>query len=227
MGKISTYLTIEKYDKDGGLLLRKKQLSRSWTKHFFDLFYILLGYNTNTLAGISDIFAAAHTLSDVVNVALCNLSVGAVPGGVTNYVRGSRSSSPVTNFGSTVRYNYGGEYYGIVVGSNNAAVTPTDNALGTKIAHGNGAGQLEHGGSEIGPAVAAAPNATMYLRRYFTNDSGGNVTVEECGLYSPAYTVDANYEYAYIYCICHDVTGAVVVADTEILVVTYTVGITV
>jgi len=54
--------------------------------------------------------------------------------------------------------------------------------------------------------------------------AGGSISVVESGIYSPAYSTA---DIAYIFCICHDVFGAVTVNNGQILSVVYTVSITV
>jgi hypothetical protein len=119
-----------------------------------------------------------------------------------------------------------GQDVGIVVGSDNTAAAPNDDALGTQISHGVAAGELQYGGMEVLVPTFANPNGEMIIRRFFTNDSGGGVTIEESGIYAlGAAGIGAT---TWAFCIARDVVApAVVVADTEILVVTYTVQITV
>jgi hypothetical protein len=222
MGKILTILKIEKQNCDGVTIYKHETPSRSWLLHFMDLWYQMLGYGVNTLPAIKDISGTNRVLP-ANSEGWLNLSVGSPPGGIM-VMNGYRVGG---SFVGQLPMNtlITGEYLGIVVGSGNTVVTPLDNSLVTKINHGAGAGLLEYGGCEVLAPVAADPNATMLIRRYFTNHSGGNITIEEAGIYSQGSTSTTN---AYTYCICRDVVSpAVVVADTEILRVTYTVQITV
>jgi hypothetical protein len=218
---MKTYLTLRKRNKNGLIIFEKTQPSRSWTLHFFHLWYILLGFNSNTLAAINDINGAPKAL-DTADSGLANLSVRSNPGG--------QLSPELKTFADTANPNFTrspylrGEDFGIVIGTDNTAAAPDDDALGVQIAHGEAATQMLYGGTEIFEPVFANPNGTMVLRRYFTNESGGGITVEECGIYAPAYISLATGS---SFCICRDVTGGVAVADTEILEVTYTVQITV
>jgi hypothetical protein len=219
MGKILTTVGFERHSKDGELLEYREQPSRSWLKHFFDLWYILAGYNSNTLAGILDISATARTL-DKKAWGVQNLAVASPAGNsLHNLAEGGNGSAVFP----TVKWL--GKDYGIIVGTNNTAVTPTDNTLVARVNNGHAAGELEYGGTEVVLPTFVDPNGAMVIRRYCTNNSGGNITIQECGIYSPGWISNT---VVYMFCICRDVVGpAVVVADTEILVVTYTMQITV
>ncbi len=217
---MKTYLTIKKR-KNNRIIFEKTQLSQSWTLHFFHLWYILLGFNSNTLAAINDIDAVARNLGIETDGAP-NLYLGGGSGGVLQ--PSPYEMAGVVNPSMNRTPFFDGEIVGIVIGTDNTAAAPDDDALGTRIVHGDGAGEMWYGGTEVHPPVFVNPNGTMIIRRYFTNDSGGDITVEECGIYSPGLQSSHTH---YIYCIARDVTGGIVVADTEILEVTYTVQITV
>lgn len=72
---------------------------------------------------------------------------------------------------------------GIVVGSGNTAPVPADYKLGTQIATGSGAGQLNYQNQVglAGPTIVGQ-TTSFILQRLFTNNSGGNVNVNEIGL---------------------------------------------
>lgn len=229
MGKIITRLDLYRLDKDFQLLEKRSMQSRSWLQHFFDLWYILCGFDSNTLANVADIDGNLRTLSDNGGVAqTCNLLMASQAGGCGSFFPAPSAGAGFVTWpdaGSTRYILYTGDHWGIVVGSGNTPVTPQDNALETKIAHGIGAGQLQYAGTEILAPTFADPDGEMILRRYFTNASGGNVTIEEVGMYSPGFFESDN---SYLFGICRDVVApAVVIADTELLVATYTIQITV
>jgi len=72
--------------------------------------------------------------------------------------------------------------YGILLGTDNTAVTLSDYVLGTKIAHGVAATQLSYGAHSNNFAQPDGSNVDLVLIRLFTNSSGGDITVEEMGL---------------------------------------------
>jgi hypothetical protein len=226
MSGIVNILELKRLNPSGHLVEKRVQPMRSWTRHFFDLWYELLAFNVNTLAAITAIDAAAYNLENPGGGPLCNLRIASPPGGAKMLVVGENESYPIY----AGDYQFAGDLVGIQAGTSNAAVTPTQNALGTRIAHGTGAGLFEYGGTEVLKPTFADPNGSMIIRRYFTNHSGGAITVEEVGIYAVGFNVKAGFNQrstARIFCIARDVTGGVAVADTEILMVTYTVGITV
>jgi len=109
--------------------------------------------------------------------------------------------------------------YGIVVGSSNAAEANTDYKLGTQISDGTAAGELDYGAHVWTDAQVVGANVDLQIQRTFINNSGGNVTVEECGIYAES----SNY----YFCIIRDVTGTVTIADNQTLTVDYTIRTTV
>ncbi|MBA7589973.1 hypothetical protein ES708_32072 [subsurface metagenome] len=120
-----------------------------------------------------------------------------------------------------------GQYIGIQVGTGITAVTPTDTALATRIAHGRSAGQLEYGGCELFGIAFSDPNGEFTIRRYFTNASGGSITVNEVGIYSVGCSKKSS-GYSWAFLIARDVVSpGVAVLDGEILRVTYVPQITV
>lgn len=110
--------------------------------------------------------------------------------------------------------------YGIVVGSDNTAESNTQYVLGTQIADGTGAGQLDYGAHVWIDAQVVGANVDLQIQRTFINNSGGGVTVEECGIYVKSYNV-------YFFMIIRDVTGTVTVNDGQTLTVDYTLRTTV
>jgi len=77
---------------------------------------------------------------------------------------------------------------GIVVGTGTNAVAMTDYALQTLIAHGNGANQLSYGAMTFDPtSTTSGSDRYFQIYRTFTNNSGGNITITEVGLYAVMY----------------------------------------
>ena len=99
---------------------------------------------------------------------------------------------------------------------------------------GSAAAELEYGGCDIFGLTIADPDGEFSIRRLFTNNSGEAITVKESGIHAAVtkYVGGGDHPYfqgqAYAICVARDVLGApVVVADTEVLQVTYTPQITV
>jgi hypothetical protein len=103
---------------------------------------------------------------------------------------------------------------GIVVGSGTGAESNTDNKLGTRITNGVGAGNLVFGGQEISSVLKVSGNYDLHLTRRFANNSGGNVTVNEIGIYCERGTWE--------FCLARDkLPSGDVIGDTEGYVVEY------
>lgn len=111
--------------------------------------------------------------------------------------------------------------YGPVIGSGTNAVTVDDYCLQTKIAKGTGSGQMVHGVTEVPVFTVSASEVLMLFCRPFTNSSGGDVVVNETGLY-------VKYEGAvYYYLLARDVLGSgVTVNDGKIFTLKYKINIT-
>ncbi|MBA7645512.1 hypothetical protein ES703_53270 [subsurface metagenome] len=89
-----------------------------------------------------------------------------------------------------------------------------------------GSAPLEYGGCELIGLTFSDPNGEFTIRRYFTNHSGGSITVNEVGMHSVA--TDYGYKWAWAFLIAHDIVSpGVAVADTELLRATYVPQITV
>ena len=201
-------LLLQRLDKDFKLLEEIRQPSRSFVKAFIGILAVL---HANVAAYVTDIVGAAASVNALANGSNYHLVMAALPGEGGFALGGA----PATN--------NNGELWGIQVGSNNTAATANDIAMNTRIVHGSAG--LYYGGSEVEVPVVAAPNVTMLLRRYFTNKSGGDITVRETGIYSPCLVGGVGN--LSLFCICRDGGLAVVVHDTELLRVQYTIQTTV
>jgi hypothetical protein len=218
---MKTYLTLESFG-EGKLLEKRTQQSRSWLKHFWDLFYGPIG--NLSLNSVPDINGANRTL-DYSAVAL-NLAVNA-PGGNMGFFTNREY------YGSGAWIGFGGlgvndgSNGGIVLGTDSTPVTPIQNALVAKVPHGEAAGNLLYAGMEIYGLAIANPNGEFKLRRFFSNVSGGDITIQEVGIYSYGSQGYSGYE-VYTYCIARDVVSpGVLISNGQLLAVTYTVQIAV
>lgn len=105
--------------------------------------------------------------------------------------------------------------YGILVGTGTGAESISDTALGTQVAHGTSAGNLQYGAMTFGAPSTTATTTTFRFTRVFTNGSGGTVTVQEIGLVSRN-TTESNS-----FLLVRDLTGAVAVNNGQQLTVNY------
>lgn len=77
---------------------------------------------------------------------------------------------------------------GIVVGTGTNAVDIDDYKLQTIVAHGVGAGQLQYAIMELATGyTVSGSDAYFEIRRAVNNNSGGDITINEIGLYSLGY----------------------------------------
>ncbi|RKY44101.1 MAG: hypothetical protein DRP81_06040 [Candidatus Omnitrophota bacterium] len=192
-------IIIERYDKKGQLLEKIKQKSRSFLKQFIQLIEVQTNQTNKT---ITDITGTDRTVNNE------DINLFCTPGSGTEYT-------------DPTQRNVQGENIGIVVGSGTTAVTPTDTKLQTKIAHGTGSGQLIHLGCGFKPVVISGSDAYVDLVRFFENQSGGDVTINEVGIYA----IGASQQYGF--CICRDVlSSSITVADGQLLKVRYRIKVT-
>ncbi len=202
-------LILDRLDKDDRLLEKREQQSRSFLIQFMQFLKSRQDADDYALQDITD---TSRTV-DVgepgnLRVASCGGHAGAAPNDIwSEFAKGVEE-----------------EKIGIQVGTGTTAPTPTDYAMETRIAHGQAAGEFEYGGTELLALVFSDPNGEFTIRRYFTNVSGGEITVNEVGIYAQVITTTAFYAA----CIARDkVDPGVAVANTEILRVTYVPQITV
>jgi len=225
-------LILERLDKEGKLLERMEHPSKSFTKGFIELLYVahaqVLASAPYSMTDIGAVVGSVDSEASYTNTygsrgTKGNLMIGSAPG--HSQVIVSSGYEWVAPYYKGLK----GEHIGIQVGAGTTAVTPTDTALATRIAHGRSLGQLEYGGCELIGIAFADPNGELTIRRYFTNASGASITVNEVGIYS----VGTRYSSAlsldvWVFLIAHDIVSlGIVVANGELLRVTYVVQITV
>lgn len=119
----------------------------------------------------------------------------------------------------------GDDTHGIVVGTGIGAEDNEDYQLGTQIAHGVGAGELAHGSCALTLPVIALGNVDYVVERAFTNGSGGEITINEIGIYCK--TRSSGAANVYICWIRDKLTVGVPVPDAGILTIEYTLRTTV
>ena len=111
---------------------------------------------------------------------------------------------------------------GLVVGSDDTEVSFNDYILGSQIANGAGAGQLGYSVSEAPVKSWADPVFTVSHGRTFSNTSGSNVTVQECGAIARVYIGAATAPYLFHRHVIDDV----VIGNGESLRVVYQFRVT-
>jgi hypothetical protein len=108
--------------------------------------------------------------------------------------------------------------YGPVVGTGTGAFDFDNQALGTLIAHGNGAGQLQYGATTFTAPQTVGNDRYFEIIRTFQNASGSDITVNEIGLYGNSSSV--------YYCLAREVIGGgILVPNGQTLTVTYKIKV--
>ena len=214
------FLTLEVFDKHGKRTSYHKQRSHSWTRNAYNHLFSQL---------------AAKDLDDpttfgggYLNIKKTNGSVvaGDTPSGIGNV--GTDDLNTVDTAQAIMggyRGPAGNDDYGIQVGTGTNAESFEDYTLQTKIASGNGAGELAYGEGKAHDETYTAGTKTykVDLVRYFNNNSGGLITVNEMALVTCGYapTIEGQY-----WLVARDKLGTgVEVADTGQLKVTYTISL--
>ena len=205
MAGIKAYYQITISDTKTGKIIRRthKRLSRSFVIQFLQMLQCHMEHaysGTNT-----------HAITDTSNT---SRTIG-INAGTVSYHNQNHWAVDAPEDVDT---------YGIVVGSDNTAEANTQYTLITKIADGTAAGQLDYGAHVWTDTQVVGANVDLQIQRPFINNSGGNVTVEECGIYIAAADTSATQR---IFCIIRDITGTVTVADGQTLTVDYTLRTTV
>lgn len=225
---LTVKLILERLDKEGRLLERREQKSRSFTKGFLGLLYIAHAQITAASPySMTDIDGNARNIDSqgVYKYYKATLMIGSAPGNSQVVALSGGSDSGAYFDGLMLE----AQKIGIQVGTGATAVTPTDTAIETRIAHGRSAGQLEYGGCEFIGITFSDPNGEFTIRRYFTNASGGSITVNEVGMHAVGCFYHAStIGDSWVFLVARDIVSpGVAVADTEILRATYVPQITV
>jgi hypothetical protein len=206
---------LEVFDQEGKLIHRHKQRSHSWVRNAYNLLFCqLAGKNASDSTFGPGLLSAKETDG--------NVRSGAAPFSIT---RGMDYSADGTDAG--YRAPAGSDNRGIMVGSGTAAESFEDFALQTKIANGTGAGQLSYVQSEAHSVTYDAANKILKntLIRYFNNNSGGNVSVNEVGLAFCSFRIVPS-AVAYYLSSRDKLATTVTVPNTGQLKVTYTIQLT-
>lgn len=208
------FWTLEVFDKNGKLLQKHHQRSHSWTRNAYNnLFSQMAGKDGDDAA----VFGAGK-----LNVKRMDGIVGSGDVVLGQTPRGSVDS---TVYG--YRADSGIDGKGILVGSGTNAEDFEDYALQTPIAEGTGAGQLNHVQSADHSITWTGGTLTFKndLIRYFNNNSGGNIDVNEVALVGDL--LYGNTDLPEEILVSRDKLGATVtIPDTGQLKVTYTIQLT-
>ena len=213
------FLEIEVRDKNGKTISKHRQRSHSWCRNAYNcIFSTIAGKDGDDVAWGAGLLCWKKT-SGV-------LQTDDAPLGLPWWERNDTNRVTVddTSFGFGFRAPAANDDYGILVGSGVGAESFEDFALGTPIIEGSGAGQLNHVISEPHAITYTAGTKTLKndLARFFNNNSGGNIDVNEVALVSGVGLSGAGLNLPVLF--ARDKLGATItVPDTGQLKVTYTI----
>jgi len=125
-----------------------------------------------------------------------------------------------TNFTQTALAPSGDDNYGILVGTSSQTVNQDQYNLVAKILHGTTSGRLSYG-ETIYSVSDTSLTMTITITRMFDNLSGGDITVNEVGLFVK-YTVGTDTKYAMI---ARDVITATTIPNGGRLTVRYIIQV--
>jgi hypothetical protein len=199
---------LEVRDRNGKLISRKKAPARSWLKAFIVM--------------LKGEFATRHGTT----TGNANVSVVDETGTARTYpLHIATSYSPYYMNLSTLG-DAGDVTQGIIVGTSDTPNTLTTYALGGKISHGSGSGQLVYGAETLEDVTNPSGNDLQFrITRTFTNNSGSTITVKEVGLLVKKYDASISSK---SFLVARDVLPSPVdVPDGATLTIRYVVKITI
>jgi len=214
------FLKMEVFDKNGNLVQEHSQRSHSWVRNAYNMMF-------SQLAGkdADDTTFGAGKLSGKDTGG--NIRYGNYPFGFPSHNSYNDGVDGLVDGGDYEMGYRGASGYddaGIVLGSGTTAESFEDYVIETPIVEGTGAGQISYVASQAHAITYTAGTKVLKndLIRYFNNNTGGNVSVNEVALYGRA-EISSPYNFL----MSRDVLGATVtVADTGQLKVTFTIQIT-
>jgi len=136
---------------------------RSWTRNAYNLFtYTLCGVNATGIGTFGDGHINTQDQYDII-----------------------RGNPNACEYVEDVYNAYGVDYgYGIRIGTGSTGESFEDTKMDARIQHGDGAGQMRYFADRDGILSwnGGTRKWTCKLQRYFTNHSGGSISVAEIGL---------------------------------------------
>ena len=202
---LKAFLELEVKDKNGSVIHKISGESHSWVRNAYNhLFSQIAAVNCLSADGLSvkDTGGAERT--------------GNFPVGYSDYSQNFKTD------GHGYKAAAADTTRGIVVGTGSDPEDFDDYALGNQVSNGTGAGQLSYIASEVYSVSTVGTVKKTELVRYFNNNSGGAITVNEVGLYLGLWAGNIIKMMT-----CRDlVSGGVEVPDTGQLKVTYTIQLT-
>lgn len=212
------WLKLEVFE-EGKKIYEHKQRSHSWVRNPYNMMFSqLAGKDADNATFGAGLLSVKDTDGNVINGSFA-LLIG--------HREGTANDTSVDAAGTGFngyRAAAADDNYGILVGTGVGAESFEDNALGTKVDEGSGAGQLNHVQGEANVVTYAAGPKTLSnaIVRFLNNNSGGSIVIGEVALVvkGRANNSDTFWMQA------RDKLGSTVtVPDTGQLKVTYTISL--
>jgi len=198
---LKAFIEMEVRDKNGKIILRKEQEAHSWVRNFYNWLFT----QAASVAGLT----------------ANGLGVTGLNGTLYNNAYCWR----LEEVGVGLAYNGGAgvDSLGIVVGTGTTAESFESYAMTTKVANGEGSGQLSYSQSSNQVSTVGTTKRCQWIR-YFNNNSGAAITVNEVGIYAKLFYNDYSHYYLQDAMVCRDlVSPGVSIPNTGQLKVTYTI----
>ena len=218
---IECFITAQVNTPDGKIAHLHSERAKSWNRNFYNLF-ATMGLSTGTDAETT-FEAGALTLKDTGGTIRYTAGTATVRRGYGLYGANYAIWEKAGNYGYGFFGAAADSNYGIVIGTDDGAESFEGYALGAIINNGTGAGQMSYVANTICTRTYVAGTKTWSTahERFINNNSGGAITVKECGIYSLLLYSATNGKFM----IARDVlASSIAVADTAQLKVTYTLS---
>jgi hypothetical protein len=206
---LGAFLVVEVFDRGDRCLYAHKQRSHSWNRNAYNWFLCQVALVTRHNTSFGD---GALTVKDISG------TIHADYAGTIGWNGRLDTTFPYTA-------SAGQTNQGIVVGSGASPEDFNGYVLSSLIANGTGAGQLTYQAGSKQAAVWNSSTNTFSIEwlRYFNNNSGGAIDVNEVALVGSLHCFASSVSYKNVM-FCRDVLAATItVPDTGQLKVTYAI----
>ena len=216
------FLKLEVFDRDGNLIQEHSQRSHSWVRNAYNMMF-------SQLAGAPcpDATFEAGKLSQK-DTAGSIYSGNYTFGMIQTYTGGSPYCYSIEGTSLGYRAAASVDDYGVLIGTGTNAESFEDYVLQTPVVDGTSGGQISYITSQA--HAVTYTGGTKVLKndfiRYFNNNSGGAIGINEVGLACKTGRVNAPTGTTYTLMARDKLGATVTVADTGQLKTTYTIQIT-
>ena len=161
---------LEVFDKDGLPVETMHKRAESWVRNAYNMLFSIMATKGATGTGYGAGSLQMRRTDGTTNVSTT---------GVNEHSNNPGSTDSAGSYG--FRANAGIVTYGILVGSSSAAESFEHHSIQTLITNGTGAGQLSYTETDapVMTYVAETRILSVDWRRFFNNNSGGDIVVRE------------------------------------------------